>query len=164
MKDANEERTLQVDRSTSTAHKLEHYDGVCGNIHGHNLDWHVEAVVSMVGTDEGNMPVDLKDVADVLDTVDHACILNDDIVEEVLEHRAIDDEAERIDAEDLIEWFFGDVIWFESDPTCEVLSQWMANRLVQEFDAIRYASITVNETDKYGIHTAAHSEVSEDGE
>ena len=60
-------RTLEVERSTSTAHRLDEYDGVCANIHGHNFEWEVTLEVSMENTGEDNMPLDFKDVADLLD-------------------------------------------------------------------------------------------------
>jgi 6-pyruvoyltetrahydropterin/6-carboxytetrahydropterin synthase len=130
--DGTNTRTLTVERSTSTAHRLLHYDGVCGNIHGHNFDWHVTVTLSMEGTGNANMPLDLKTIADCLDQVDHATLLN-----------AEDPLAD----EDL-----GQTILFEQgDPTCEVVAQQMAEWIHHLSDAIQEVDITVYETQKYGV-------------
>ena len=138
-------RTLHVKRSTSTAHRLTHYDGVCGNIHGHNMNWEVWVEVSMGGTGKDNMPVDLKSVADLIDEVDHACLLSRDEAKEI----PLDNNL------GFIEEFFGDVIWFDGDPTCEVMAQWMADRILESDEAILGVDVTVYETDKYGISADA---------
>jgi len=125
------ERTLHVTRTTSTAHRLLHYDGACDNVHGHNLDWEVEVALSMAEAGEANMPVDLKDIADTLDRLDHAVCLNysDPLAEEPL----------------------GLVVTFDGDPTCEHLSQRMAEWVHDLTPPIRYVAVTVNETDTYGV-------------
>jgi 6-pyruvoyl-tetrahydropterin synthase len=125
------ERTLHVTRTTSTAHRLLHYDGACGNVHGHNLDWEVEVALSMADAGEANMPVDLKDIADTLDRLDHATCLNAD--------------------DTLTEAPLGQVVTFDGDPTCEHLSQRMAEWVHDLAPAIRYVAVTVHETGKYGV-------------
>lgn len=133
-------RTLDVQRSTSTAHRLVNYDGVCGNIHGHNMKWDVRVEVDMSDTGDNNMPLDLKAVADIIDEVDHAIVLSSD-----------DPLAEIEDIEELL----GDVIWFDGDPTCEVLSQWMADRIANANESVLWVSVDVAETDKYSVSTDA---------
>lgn len=135
-------RTLKVERSTSTAHRLTHYDGVCGNMHGHNMEWHAVVTVSMHGVGDDNMPLDLKEIADVIDSVDHAVVLNeyDPLVEAIapLEEVTLDS-------------VLGDYIIFEGDPTCEVLAHWMARQIYEASDAVQHVDITVHETSKYGL-------------
>ena len=161
-------RTLEVERSTSTAHRLAYYDGVCGNIHGHNMEWKVEVEVSMAGTGDGNMPLDLKDISSRIDEVDHAVIFgrDDELLRfvyehsDVLHHDELDDPDYPINSStqfmfsDDIEPL-GDVFVFAGDPTCEVLCQWMADRLVNSIEAVTSAEVTVYETDKYGITGSA---------
>lgn len=156
-----ETRTLHVDRSTSTAHRLTHYDGVCGNIHGHNLNWEAEVEVEMDEDDEANMPVDFKDITNVIDRVDHAVLLNydDPLVRALMEDDPTVTEP-YADPEDggLHKHFesnvLGEVWFFEGDPTCEVLAPWMARAIFYEFDPVVHVNITVHETDKYG--TSSH--------
>lgn len=115
-----------------------HYDGACGNVHGHNMDWEVTVGVMMDEEDDSNMPVDLKEISDCIDQVDHACLLNEN---DVLEN-AFPDGSETA---------LGDVITFEGDPTCEVMSEWMARQISHLSDAILYVDLVVYETDKYGV-------------
>lgn len=138
-------RTLEVERSTSTAHRLKHYDGACTNVHGHNMEWEVEVEVSMEGVGEDNMPLDFKDVSDLIDETDHAVLLNEDdpLVPGSLVPGG---EAERYFVDAL-----GDCILFEGDPTCEMVSKWMARRLVEEVEAAIHAEVTLWETSKYSI-------------
>jgi len=68
-------RVLDVERSTSTAHRLTHYDGACGNLHGHNMEWNVKVCVDMQGVGDDNMPLDLKDVSGMVDEFDHLVVL-----------------------------------------------------------------------------------------
>lgn len=135
----SERRELTVERSTSTAHRLLHYDGACGNVHGHNLDWDIELVVSMEYAGEDNMPLDFKEVSDKIDETDHTTILN--IEDPLLNHRELLGDKE--------------VIVMDGDPTCEVLAQWMASRLVREVDAVLCAEVTLKETEKYGMTAKA---------
>lgn len=142
-------RTLNVDRSTATAHRLSHYDGVCGNLHGHNIQWEIKMVVSMEDVGEGNMPIDFKTVSDIVDSVDHAILLkNDDpLVEElgVLEPREEQDVYHITDSEVL-----GDAwIFTAEDPTCEYMVEWMAENLYDSNERIEYVAVTAAETDKY---------------
>lgn len=134
-------KQLNVERSTSTAHRLSHYDGACGNIHGHNMLWEVEVRVRMDEDDPSNMPLDLKEIADAIDEVDHACLLNKD--DSLCEPSSMGVSA--------VEQMFGDVIWFEGDPTCEVLSEWMAEQLYNLDPAVTNVSVTLSETDKYSV-------------
>lgn len=144
----SDSRVLTVERSTSTAHRLSEYDGACANIHGHNMEWEVDLVVSMEETGDDNMPLDFKKVSDLIDETDHAILLskNDPLVT-----RFGGDLGE-------IERIFGDVIWFEGDPTTEIMSQWMARRLTEEIDAVSYAEVTVWETEKYGMEASHPSD------
>lgn len=160
-------RTLHVERSTSTAHRLSHYDGVCGNIHGHNMVWEAEVEVSMDGADNDNMPLDLKTVSSLIDEVDHALLLNvdDELLDAVMVDGGIVTDGDTLSdlrqmgqdgiyvREAYIEPL-GEVYLFWGDPTCEQMSQWMANR-IQQIDAVVDVELTVYETDKYGIETSS---------
>jgi len=144
-------RKLTVERSTSTGHRLSRYDGVCGNIHGHNMNWHVEVRLRM-DTGRDNMPLDLKEVAGIIDEFDHTLILS------------IEDELFRelgVDFTDDTEFPYhgevkgiGDVWVFDGDPTCEVLAQYVADRLI-ELEPVFVVDVQVNETEKYGISATA---------
>lgn len=135
-------RTLTVERSTSTAHRLRHYDGVCGNVHGHNMAWDLELVVTMEAAGDDNMPLDFKDVSDLIDQYDHATLLNED---DVLLDQGID----------WAESYLGEVITFDSDPTCELVAQVVADDLVENLDSVLRATVTLHETEKYGMTASA---------
>lgn len=131
-------RTLHVERSTSTAHRLLNYDGACRNVHGHNMDWDVTISLDMVDEDDPtNMPLDFKEVSDTIDEVDHAILLNetDPLYNEVANA-------------------LGDFITFEGDPTCEVMAKWMAEKLFDLDEAVNHVTVSVAETDKYSIETS----------
>ena len=130
------ERKLEVERSTSTAHRLKEYDGVCGCVHGHNMKWEITLIVSMEDAGSDNMPLDFKEVSDMVDETDHAILLNDD-----------DPLLDREGMEQLL----GDLITFDGDPTCELISEWMAERFVDEIPSVLDAEVTIYETDKYGM-------------
>lgn len=137
IEESTEIRTLTVEgHSTSTAHRLLHYDGACNNVHGHNMVWNVELKVT-VPDDEHNMALDFKDVSGLLDDYDHAIILNED--------------DPLVNAPDGVVDLLGDVILTEGDPTCERVGQDVAERFVDEFDNVLYAEVTMYETDKYGM-------------
>lgn len=152
----SEHRTLEIDpHTTSTAHRLRHYDGVCGSIHGHNIRWDIRLTITMQGVGDDNMPVDFKWITDMLDECDHATLLNmdDPMVDELFKYTPTRDQAMR-----LVEDLLGDVIWFDGDPTCEMLSQWMADRLVDEIERVREAHVTVHETSKYSMKAQSFGE------
>jgi 6-pyruvoyl-tetrahydropterin synthase len=140
---------LTAERSPATAHRLSRYDGVCGNVHGHNIEWEVELHIEM--TDEShNMPLDFKDVADLLDRFDHALTVAHD--DEMLELDPVWGGV-KDDADFPVEYqseVFGQVWVFEGDPTCEVLSQYVANELV-DIEPVFNVEVTAWETDKYGM-------------
>lgn len=125
-------RTLKIERTTSTAHRLHHYDGVCGNIHGHNFKWEVKVMVRMGNTGDDNMVIDLKDISNEIDKVDHACLLN------------ADDPLAQSDN-------VGRLVLFDSDPTCEKVSKWMADKILDLHEDIRMVKINLYETEKYGV-------------
>lgn len=140
-------RELTVARSTSTAHRLLHHDGVCSNVHGHNMVWDVVLTIDMGDTGPDNMPVDFKRISDLVDETDHAILLNAD-------DPLLDDPG--------VTEVLGRVVVLDSDPTTEHLTQWMADRLVQETPKIIRAEVTVRETEKYGMTAVATAE--DDGE
>lgn len=136
-------RTLSVERSTSTAHRLSRYHGACGNIHGHNMVWEADVEIKMDPEDRSHMPLDLKDISDVIDRVDHACILSrqDPLLDGGLQQKA------GVDMTDLL----GDVIVFDGDPTCEVMAKWMAKRIYDVDESVLSVSLACSETAKYTI-------------
>jgi len=159
-------RTLHVERSTSTAHRLHHYDGVCGNVHGHNMKWEATVEVSMENVDDSNMPLDLKTVSDLIDDTDHAILLNvhDELLDVVSDGVTLDtsESLEDLRQKDQSGIYvdcgqiplLGETYLFHGDPTCEVMAQWMADR-IQNIDAVVDVDMVVHETDKYGIETSS---------
>lgn len=147
-------RDLEVEMSTSTAHRLVNYPGICHNLHGHNLTWEIylEQEVEMDG--EENIGVDFKDVSDTIDELDHAALLNyeDPLVPDGLSGRYATIPA------------VGDVVLFEGDPTVELLTVYMAKELVNRFQPVTYAEVTCYETDKYGMTAEYPREDDEDDE
>lgn len=130
-------RTLNIrGHTTSTAHRLIHYDGACNAVHGHNMEWNVELTV-IVPDEDHQMAVDFKDVSDVVDVFDHAIILNED--DPLAEHEEL----------------LGDVITIEGDPTCENITSRVAQQYVQGFERIISAEVEMAETDKYAMTGAA---------
>lgn len=148
-------RELEIGRSTSTAHRLSRYNGICGNIHGHNMHWEVKVEVDMAHSQDDNMPLDLKDISDLIDEVDHACILSKKDIGDLAKVFGMEAvPAKREERKELLEEFFGNVYWFEGDPTCEVLVQWMADRIA-DLDPVVWTKVELYETDKYGIATVS---------
>lgn len=150
-------RTMEIERSTSTGHRLNQYDGVCGNIHGHNMTWNIRVSVQMDSDDTSNMPIDLKDISDVVDQLDHALILSEE--DPIL---SIDPDRDKLDLDDAelpisyTSSVMGKLWVFPSDPTCELISKWAAQELT-DLEAINHASVKVDETDKYGIEASSTS-------
>jgi len=149
-------RTLTVERSTATGHKLSRYDGACGNVHGHNINWDIEVEVKMDEDDKSNMPVDLKDISGLVDQLDHALVLasDDPMLELDPDHEVGDIPSYPYQYESEA---YGEVWVFEGDPTCEVVSQWAADELV-DIDGVSTAIVTAYETDKYGIRANSFDE------
>jgi 6-pyruvoyl-tetrahydropterin synthase len=121
------------------------------------MDWDVEVQVVMDESGEDNMPLDLKSVSTLIDHVDHALLLKHD--DELVELCHEDDIVEEPGHVDPLLYHgniepLGEVFLFEGDPTCEVLSQWMADRITS-LDPVATAAVKVNETDKYGISTSS---------
>lgn len=130
-------RTLTVDHTTSTAHRLSEYDGACNHVHGHNMRWEVELTVMVPPGDEA-MAVDFKDVSGLLDQYDHAILLHKD--DELV-------EALGGNLKDIV----GDFHLFRRDPTTEHLSKKVAREFIAAFDEVKDAKVTIYETDKYGM-------------
>jgi 6-pyruvoyl-tetrahydropterin synthase len=158
-------RTLEIVRSTSTAHRLSEYDGVCGAIHGHNIHWEVEATVDMSDAGTSNMPIDLKDISSLIDDVDHAAVLcrEDELLRFIINNH--DHYEDKLFLDNTVvkhndfvgEWDIkkiGQTFVFASDPTCELLSQWMADR-IEDLDPVISVDLMVYETDKYGIRAVS---------
>jgi 6-pyruvoyl-tetrahydropterin synthase len=147
-------RKLTVERSTATAHKLSRYDGLCGNVHGHNINWEVEVRLSMDDVGDDNMPLDLKDISGLIDEFDHEMVVaeGDPMLELDPVWGGVKEDADfpiRYTSE-----VYGPVWVFEGDPTCEVLSQYVADELVK-LDPVYEARVTAYETQKYGIEAIA---------
>jgi len=143
-------RTLTVERSTATGHRLSEYDGVCGNVHGHNIRFEVEVRVSMDEDDSSNMPLDLKDISSVIDQLDHVLVLsvNDEMLEIDPTWGGVQDDAEfpiLFKSE-----VYGSVYVFEGDPTCEVVAQYVADEIIK-LNGVLWSSVKVFETDKYSV-------------
>lgn len=154
-------KKLSVDRKTSTAHRLKHYDGDCSNVHGHNLAWEVNLLLEDPSPPD-NMTVDFKTVSDYIDLVDHALLLNeeDELVDSVEEWRWLDGGRDF----DTIGWTMyrspalGDVLIYEGDPTCEVLAPWLAELLVSKIDSCFLAKVSLKETESYELSNAVYME------
>ena len=157
-------RTLTVERSTATGHKVSRYDGACGNVHGHNINWDIEVEVKMDEDDKSNMPVDLKDISGLVDQLDHVLVLaSDDPMLEIDPDHDPEDDIVPVYPYQYESEAYGEVWVFEGDPTCEVVSQWAADELV-EIDAIDSARVTAFETDKYGIKATSYNTTKDDDE
>lgn len=140
-------RTVKVGpKTTATAHKLLHYEGACNNVHGHNFEWNVELVVEMDDADATNMPLDFKEIDDQIDIVDHATLLNQ--ADPLVGHESL----------------LGDILVFDGDPTCELVSQWMADKLLEEHEPVVDVTVELAETDKYAIATTSYDTYGEEFE
>ena len=153
---ADKTRKLTVERSTATAHRLSRYDGVCGNVHGHNINWEVVVGVEMDDGDKRNMPLDLKDVSSVVDQFDHELVLahRDQMLDLDPVWGGVKEDADfpiRYTSE-----VYGPVWVFDGDPTCEVLSQYVSDELTS-LDGVFEADVTAYETDKYGVNANSFS-------
>ncbi|AGM11934.1 QueD [Haloarcula californiae tailed virus 1] len=136
-------RTLEVEgHTTSTAHRLMHYDGACNNIHGHNIEWNAKLQVC-VPNEEHQMAEDFKDISDVFDRYDHAVLLNenDPLVQALVEELGKSAVGELL----------GEYYLFDGDPTTELVSKVVAQELVDEFDNVRRAKVQMKETAKYAM-------------
>jgi 6-pyruvoyl-tetrahydropterin synthase len=148
MTEDNETRTLTVERSTSTAHRLANYDGACHNIHGHNLEWEVEVTLDVDINGVDNMGIDFKEVSDLIDDTDHAMLMSEEEIEIAAQSGPFTDIEQ---ARQFLTGLFGDIIWFDGDPTVELLTKWMARRIYEANDAITHVDVSCHETDKYGL-------------
>lgn len=119
-----------IQESTSTAHRLKHHSGECQNTHGHNIGWEVELEVRVPDRDD-KMPVDYKDVGELLDVYDHAIILN---------------ESDPLVG---MEESLGNVVTVPHDPTCEFLSTYVAEDIYNLDEKVQSVEVTIQETDKY---------------
>ena len=141
---------LNVQMTTSTAHRLTHYDGVCSSVHGHNLDWDVTVRLDHEPNGEDNMSTDFKTVADIIDSVDHAVLLN-------AEDELVDGDALSFPEAVIADWGqyyddqLGNVLVFEGDPTCELLALWLSERIIEEVDEAYSVSVELAETEKYSF-------------
>jgi 6-pyruvoyltetrahydropterin/6-carboxytetrahydropterin synthase len=136
-------RTLEVEgHTTSTAHRLMHYEGACANIHGHNIEWDCTLTVE-VPDDETQMAEDFKHISDVFDKYDHALLLN--------ENDPLLDALQKADEESLVDEVLGDYYLFEGDPTTELVSGVVADELVDSFENVHRAEVTMKETSKYAM-------------
>ena len=147
-------RKLSVERSVATGHRLSEYDGVCGNVHGHNINFEVKVWVEMDENDSSNMPLDLKDISAVVDQLDHVLVLsvNDEMLEIDPTWGGVRDDAEfpvLFKSE-----VYGPVYVFEGDPTCEVIAQYIAEELIG-LNGVFYADVIAYETDKYSVAASA---------
>lgn len=147
----NDTRTLTVNRSTATAHRLAEYDGVCGELHGHNLAFEAEVEVDMANSGKDNMPIDLKSISAIIDQLDHKTVLSqhDPLVE-----LGIDLDAEACPCHvHVAEAGLGDVIAFDGDPTCEAIVEWVAEEIYDN-PAVRSVELTLHETESYSVTTS----------
>lgn len=156
---------LNVEMTTSTAHRLTHYDGACSSVHGHNIGWDVSIQFAYSANHEDNMSVDFKEVSDLIDDVDHALLLNKD--DPIAQERSVDqneDEWTWLDGNQqnpVVGWScystnkYGKVFIFNGDPTVEILTEWFLSRLITQYDTLIRASAEVSETDKYSIERNA---------
>lgn len=123
-------RILHVDMTTSTAHRLTEYDGVCNNVHGHNIRWVADIEIEMTD-DKSQMVVDYKEISDVFDQYDHALVLNNK------------------DSLCSAQASLGNVVAVPGNPTCEFLSKYVAEEVYNLYNDILDVEITMHETDKY---------------
>jgi len=139
----NNIRTLEVEgHTTSTAHRLMHYDGACNNVHGHNMEWNAKLKVRVPNEDH-QMAEDFKDISDVFDKYDHAILLNnEDSLLSALEEAGGTALATEV---------LGEIYTFDGDPTTELVSQVVAQELVDTFENVERARVQINETSKYGM-------------
>jgi 6-pyruvoyl-tetrahydropterin synthase len=139
----NNIRTLEVEgHTTSTAHRLMHYDGACNNVHGHNMEWNAKLKVRVPNEDH-QMAEDFKDISDVFDKYDHAILLNnEDPLLSALEEAGGTALATEV---------LGEIYTFDGDPTTELVSQVVAQELVDTFENVERARVQIKETSKYGM-------------
>lgn len=147
----DQHRVLEVEgHTTSTAHRLTHYDGVCANIHGHNMEWNATLEVE-VPNDEAQMAEDFKDISDVFDKYDHAVLLN--------ERDPLLNALQEAGGKSLVDEVLGDYYLFEGDPTTELVSKVVADELVDSFENVKRAEVTMKETAKYAMTATSSSDL-----
>jgi len=120
----------RVQTTTSTAHRLMHYNGKCQDLHGHGISWDIRMKIDVPETDD-KMSVDYKVVDEIIDQYDHATILNKD--------------DPLVDADEEL----GNVVTVPHDPTCEFLSRHVAKQIYELRDNIHRVVLEIQETDKY---------------
>lgn len=115
----------------STGHRILHHDGKCSRPHGHNYKVSVEVTGAL--TEEGWI-VDKGEVTDVIDTWDHAFLVEEgDPLIGAFEHSG--------DADALIV--------LEHPPTAEVMAVELEERMREAFpDNVSDVSVSVRETDE----------------
>lgn len=159
----SDQLNLTVEMTTSTAHRLSHYDGACSSVHGHNMGWDVTIEFAYSANHEDNMSVDFKEVSDLIDEVDHALLLNND--DPIAQERIANEEnwtwIDGNQQNPVVGWTtfntakYGKVFIFDGDPTVEILTEWLLSRIMNKYDTAIRANATVSETDKYEISRKA---------
>jgi len=117
---------LVVEDSFAAAHRLMKHPGKCRNLHGHT--WKVRVELEGVPDKQTGMVVDFGCIKEIIQQLDHKTLLNvSDPLFEVLDS----------------------VIGFQSDPTCECIAKWIADRVINVAGKqISYIKVTIWESEK----------------
>ena len=108
-----------------SAHRLSDYKGKCFFIHGHSFIVDVE--INKKKLDKSGFIVDFNDLKKIIEEFDHKLLLKD----EPYNRKLFDDRFPK-------DW----IVWFDFNPTCENLSNYMRKKMKKEcrlglFDSIK---------------------------
>jgi len=111
-------------------HRLSKHNGLCKNIHGHNIV--LEVALKSCILDKNDMIIDFSDVKklmlDIIESLDHCCLLNETDI----------DEIEFMKKRNM------KVIPFSGDPTAENLSKYVYQNLkyqIENTEGLQHVSV-----------------------
>jgi 6-pyruvoyltetrahydropterin/6-carboxytetrahydropterin synthase len=119
-------------------HRLSKHEGLCKNVHGHNIVCEIALVA--YDLNDNDMVIDFKKVKEImnplLNSLDHCCLLNEDDFDDI-KHLAKNNRK---------------YITFNGDPTAEVLTEYIYNYISDKLPENIYAhSIRIWENDNSDI-------------
>lgn len=135
-------KTIRLDHTISTGHRIVGHEGKCARLHGHDYRFHVELasdVLLPIG-----FVIDFADVKGVLDEWDHRLLLWTEDPLWVATNRT---QSATFPHDLCVDGEAG-VIRVAFNPTAENMADHLVKRYLEDFDQIVYAAVEVWETPK----------------
>jgi 6-pyruvoyltetrahydropterin/6-carboxytetrahydropterin synthase len=144
--------SITLTHTTETGHRIPGHQngkGKCARLHGHSYRFEVTLAAEVL---EGGFVADFGDVKALLDEWDHRMLLWDDdplVVMDGWSESAREQDLEGVvpSATSALEGTLG-VLRVPFIPTAENMAEYLARRMVNEFDTVMFAEVQVYETTK----------------